>query len=128
MTTSPDPSGNSTVLYFENSTLVGKRETYCCGYSNSRETVSGYWPNTAFFCPTCGEIWARAVYDHHFQYQPAPQASWITEGRRCPQHGDGTFLSGYSDQHLSSCSTELLHREALILCLTNPTKELTYVP
>lgn len=118
------PSGNSTVMYFEGPTFVGSREAYCCAVANGVEIASGYWPNTAFFCPTCGEIWARAVYDHHFDYAPKIASPWMTEARRCPQHGDGTFLSGYSGDHLLSCSTELLHREALLLCLTNPTKEL----
>lgn len=117
--------GNATIMYFEGTSLAGSRESYCCGYSPSEgKRVSAYWPHTAYFCPTCGEIWGRAVYDHHFQYDPIPQASWVVESRRCASHGDGYFLSGLGDSHLQSCSRELLRREALLLCLHQPTKEL----
>lgn len=122
---SSEPSGNATILYFDRDQFVGERDLYCCGYATSSgERHSAYWPCTAYFCPHCGEIWGRAVYDFSFTYSPIPSALWVTETRRCPSHGDGTFLSGYAGDHLSQCSTELLHREALILCLSNPTKEL----
>lgn len=120
--------GNALVHYFEGNRLVGTRLQYCCGYAPSKgERRSAYWPNTAFFCPTCGEIWGRAVLDHQFQYSPIPQASWAIESRRCVEHGDGLFLSGYGESHLPSCSRELLQREALILCFHQPTKEFSNV-
>lgn len=110
--------GTAVILYLEGSALVGKRESYCCGYTSANgERRSAYWPNTAYFCPVCGEIWGRAVYSFSFNYQPVPQTSWVTETRRCPNHGDGYFLSGIGDPHLQTCSLELLKREALLLCL-----------
>lgn len=116
----------ATVMYFEGNRLAGTRETYCCGYApSSDKRVSAYWPNTAYFCPVCGEIWGRAVYDHHFQYRPIPQTPWAIESRRCVEHGDGLLLSGYGEESLPSCSRELLAREALILILQNPTKDLS---
>ncbi len=118
--------GNALVHYFEGSALQGTRLQYCCGYApSSGERVSAYWPNTAYFCPVCGEIWGRAVLVPSFQYKPIPQTPWVVESRRCVQHGDGFFLSGYAGDHLSSCSRELLKREALILCLHQPLKDLS---
>lgn len=109
----PEPSGNSTVLYMEGESVVGQREIYCCGYSPSAGvSVSAYWPHTAYFCPMCGEIWGRAIYSHHFDYKPIPQASWVVETRRCVKHGDGTLLTGQSLDH---CSTNLLTREFLAI-------------
>ena len=118
--------GNATVRYFEGNQFIGSRLIYCCGYaSTSGQRHSAYWPNIAFFCPGCGEIGGRAVYDHHFQYQPIISAPWNIETRRCVQHGDGYFLSGYGESSLPDCSRELLKREALILILQNPTKDLS---
>lgn len=109
----PPYSGPSTVQYFEGSTFVGQREIYCCGYAPASGTpVSAYWPHTAYFCALCGEIWGRAIYQHHFSYQPIPQAPWVVESRRCVKHGDGTFLTA---QPLESVSTPLLTRELLAL-------------
>lgn len=115
-------SGNATVRYFERDQFIGSRETYCCGYADSSgKRSSAYWPNTAYVCPVCGELWARAIYEHHFQYEPIPQAPWIVEVRRCAEHGDGYFLVGLgnSASHLSLCSLPLLAREALLLCIHN---------
>ena len=112
--------GNATVLYFERDQPVGQREQYCCGYSHSNGTrVSAYWPNTAYFCPVCGEVWAREVLIHHFSYSPIPPNSWVVETRRCAEHGDGYLLVG-KEAHLQFCSAQLLAREALLLCLRNP--------
>jgi hypothetical protein len=117
-----EPSGNGTILYLEGNTLIGTRLQYCCGYAKSDGSRhSAFWPNTAYFCPTCGEIWARAILQPHFNYQPIPHFSWVTENRRCPTHGDGTLLAGFTEaNHLSCCSLDLLKREALLLCLGNP--------
>lgn len=118
MSSPSSPDGNATVSYFEGSQFLGTREVYCCGYaSTDGKRHSAYWPHTAYFCPHCGEVWARAVYDHHFAYSPIPAASWVVESRRCPSHGDGYLLSGCNSLQLSTCSRELLAREALLLCL-----------
>lgn len=108
-----DTSGNATVLYFEGSQNVGEREVYCCGYaSSSGERFSAFWPHTAYFCPICGEIWGRAIYQHHFSYSPIPKDSWVVETRRCVKHGDGTFLTS---QPLEFASHRLLTRELLAI-------------
>ena len=118
------PSGTALVHYFERDQPVGTRQMHCCGYlSASGQRSSGYWPNTAYFCPCCGELWGRAIYDHQYDYQPFVATSWVIETRRCAEHGDGSFLSGYNAEHLPFCSHELLKREATILCLHNLTKE-----
>lgn len=112
--------GKATIHYLEGTTLVGSREVYCCGTSIGRgERHSAFYPNTAYFCPHCGEIWGRAVYDFQFQYSPIPTAFWVTESRRCPAHGDGYLLVGLTDAELLLCSTPLLAREALLLSLNH---------
>ena len=109
----PRHQGNSTVQYFEGSAFIGQREMYCYGTRvGGGPSLSAYWPHTAFFCPVCGEIWGRAIYQHSFDYQPIPQDSWVIESRRCVKHGDGLFLS---TQLLESCSHPLLRRELLAL-------------
>jgi hypothetical protein len=108
-----EPSGNSTVQYFEGNTYVGDREVYCCGYARSSgDRFSAFWPHTAYFCPICGELWGRAIYQYHFTYSPIPTDSWVVEVRRCVKHGDGTFLNS---QLLDHCSTRLLTRELLAI-------------
>ena len=63
-----------------------------------------------FYCPNCGDIWARAVADdkdsrHHFY------------PRRCVKCGNGTLGVFFT---VNSMSHSLLFREALVL-LTTPT-------
>lgn len=108
--------GKALVTYLEHGVLVGTREMYCCGYSpTSGKSISAYWPHTAMFCPVCGEIWGRVIYNYQFQYLPTPTLSpWVIEIRRCLTHGDGQFLVGLDD-HLLSCSPDLLRREYLVL-------------
>lgn len=113
-------SGNAILRYFERDQYIGRREVYCCGYAPaSGKSVSAYWPNLAYFCPECGEIWARGIYEYGFDYQPIPPSPWVVETRRCAEHGDGYLLVGLGDSapHLSCCSLPLLAREALLLCL-----------
>lgn len=119
-----EPSGNAIAQYFEGNQFIGERLMYCCGYSPSTDVrVSAYWPNTAYFCPICGEVWAREILQHQFDYAPIPQKPWVVETRRCAQHGDGYLLVG-KESELRHCSTPLLAREALLLCIRNP----HYVP
>jgi hypothetical protein len=120
VSSSNSPDGNATVRYFERDQYIGSRESYCCGYATSAgERHSAYWPNTAYVCPTCGELWGRAVYEYHFAYESLVHAPWVVETRRCAEHGDGYFLVGLGDSapHLSNCSLPLLAREALLLCI-----------
>lgn len=43
--------------------------------------------NTCFFCPECGETWARRVFA-----DLPPLQGWNVELRYCARHGDGTML------------------------------------
>lgn len=109
----PTPtSGCAHVYYYEGPLSVGSRDVYCCGASDAEESFSAHWPNIAYFCPKCGEIWGRAVYVFQFTYSPRVDCSWVVEIRRCAKHGDGTFLVG---QSLEYCTTPLLLREFLLL-------------
>lgn len=103
-------SGSATIYYLDqDQSLLGQREIYCCGYNESR---SAYWPNLAFFCPSCGNLWARAIFSFDFTYVPIPQEAWKIFIRPCARCGDGTLLSNDS---LSGASPELLTRELLAL-------------
>lgn len=56
----------------------------------------------AFFCPECGEVWARAFWlDSKGQLSP-----FTAEVQCCEQHGGGSLLS-------LSALLEILPREAL---------------
>ena len=102
-------SGAATILYFDqDQAFLGQCKVYCCGYS---ETYSAYWPNTAFFCPLCGELWARAIFTFDFTYTPIPKETWTVTKRPCAKCGDGTLLG----EQLDGASPELLTRELLAL-------------
>ena len=119
MTSSEEAVGIAYVRYFEKDSFIGTREMYCCGFSpgNGAPPVSAHWPHTAYFCPVCGEIWARAVLEHQFNYAPLPaKILWSVEIRRCAEHGDGTLLIGHLTD-LERCSQSLLAREALALSM-----------
>jgi hypothetical protein len=108
--------GQAVVRYLDRSRSLGTRRAYCCGLSHAGESLSAYWPNTAYFCPVCGEIWAREIYSFEFDYQPIPDQPWVVEARRCAAHGDGLLLTG---KNLDQCSPEIIQREALILLERN---------
>lgn len=112
-------SGEATLRYFEYEQLVGEERRLCASHTTGAgETFSGCYPNTAYFCPVCGNIWGRAVYEFKFDYQPIPAKLWTLEIRRCRNDGDGLFLTGHSDFMLNhTCSISLLRREAEILVL-----------
>lgn len=105
-------SGIANVLYYAQGSLVGTRRTYCCSASDSGTTFSAYWPNTAYFCPHCGDIWGRSIYEFQFDYAPRVRVPWVIESRNCLAHGDGTFLISVP---LSDCDSPLLTRELLAL-------------
>ena len=112
-------AGNATVQWFENDVFVGEQYVYCCGSAMpGGESASGYWPNLAIICPECGRLWARAIYQYEFSYQPRVPWKWVAEARRCPEHGDGTFLR--ERDILDQCSPEILRREAILLLLRQP--------
>jgi predicted RNA-binding Zn-ribbon protein involved in translation (DUF1610 family) len=106
--------GNATLRFLESSRFVGEIRQYCCGYASpSGERSSAYWPNIAFICPQCGELWARAVYSFEFTYRPIPLARWVVKARHCPECGDGHLIP--PDTDLATVSPELLKREVFLL-------------
>lgn len=104
--------GNATIQYFEGSRYVGSRQMYCCGAGAEGERFSAYWPHVAFFCPQCGELWGRAIYQREFDYHPRVTAEWHVETKHCARCGDGQFLSGLP---LDGADKDLLTRELLAL-------------
>jgi hypothetical protein len=115
----PEVSGRILMRYFEGDEYVGERGliTGACRYDD--KTWSGYWPNVAYFCPTCGLTWAREIRTPLFDYRPIPEAVWAIEIRRCVKHGDGYLLTGLTDSALADCTLGLLKREALLLCINH---------
>ena len=77
--------------------------------------------NLAYFCPRCGNIWARAerMGNEMVAFARSPSITFITEYHICkPCGGDGSLLS-YThfqilDNYLSSISTAQLQYEFLI--------------
>ena len=104
------------VNYFEQDQFVGQRKMYCCGYDQvSGPSVSAFWPHTAYFCPQCGQLWGRAIFDYQFDYSPIPRSSWVIESRPCAHCGDGQFLVGQYPEDLGPEAYDLLKREVLVL-------------
>ena len=99
------PDGMAEVIYSTGTQTIGTREVYCCGASDSGKTFSAYWPHTAYFCPFCGQVWARAQYFHRFNYSPRVDQPWAIEIRKCLSHGDGQLLVG---QPLDGCDAGLI--------------------
>lgn len=66
----------------------------------------------AYFCYTCGEIWARIVVMNEDQ-------DWRINNAYCPRHGLGTIWCSYDREHMRALPREALEREAL-LALENP--------
>ena len=65
--------GNATLSVFEQGQLTSSSEIYCCGTPYER---SAFWPHVASFCPECGEVWRREVYDYHFNYLTNAAPFW----------------------------------------------------
>jgi hypothetical protein len=105
-------TGITTVQYFEKDQFIGERTLACGSVSVDGKSFSAYWPHIAYFCPSCGELWGREVYQHDFKYTPYVKSSWAMEVRRCVECGDGTFLT---ERNLDGCSKDLLTREFLAL-------------
>ena len=109
-------SGDVLASYFENGQMVGKRSTYASSYEEDGQHYSTYWPNIAYVCPFCGELWGRLRYDFAFTYSPVPRNGWVVEVRRCRSCGDGQFLVG---QPVDYADADLLRRELSILLEKN---------
>ena len=105
--------GIALVQYFEHDQFVGTRRTYCCSASEAGVSFSAYWPHTAYFCPKCGDLWAREIFTYEFDYAPRVRSSWAVESRPCVSCGDGQLLSGHHS--LDNVDSALLTRELLAL-------------
>lgn len=62
--------------YFIGKQNIGSAKDLLCSKPNF---------HNAYFCPKCGEIWARALV-------MACDLSWTVTYRYCHHHGDGTLL------------------------------------
>lgn len=107
-------SGTSVAQFFERDVFVGECTQYSAGVEYTGKRYSGYWPNVAYFCPCCGELWGREILTHKFKYCPVPQEEWKVTERACADCGDGQFLT---DRPLEQASFELLLREFQVLLL-----------
>ena len=109
-------SGTSIVQFFERDVFVGDLQQYSCGYADGAgRRHSCHWPHIAFFCPSCGELWGRAILTHRFFYNPTIPNAWQVVERSCVECGDGQFLSEKED--LGSVSSALLFREFQVLLM-----------
>jgi hypothetical protein len=110
----PSPRCIAEAQYFEGRQYVGSRRA-------AIPDVPDFWPSVAYFCPTCGELWGRMIYQFPEDYTTRSTVAWMIERRRCVKHGDGQFLVGYDLHPLENFSSGLLKREAEVLLYT--TKE-----
>jgi len=77
--TTIEHSGHATLTTFEGSDVKQER-IYCAGTPPNH---SCYYPNVAWFCPECGEIWRRQVYSFEFTYRPLPAEKWKVYSTHC---------------------------------------------
>ena len=106
--------GQAKAIYLESGRCVGERVLSIQPVQVGGTYHSAYLPSTAYFCPYCGEIWAREIISLPPNYKPIPKTSWAVEHRACPEHGDGYLLVG---KDLDNCSLSLLKREVELLFL-----------
>jgi hypothetical protein len=98
--------------YFERDSFVGSRDVQLEARDAEGRLFYPFCPNTAYFCPQCGELWGRQVQDGETEYSSRGWPSWTIERRPCVEHGDGQMLFA---QPLDGASPELLTRELLAL-------------
>jgi hypothetical protein len=76
--------------------------------------------SVAYFCPDCGDVWARLVFTSQFPHvEPQPFNDPLRVG--CLQHGDpweiaGSLLSGRMLGILPYLPPDILQRELMIHC------------
>lgn len=87
-------AGGALVQCFDHSELVGSYSHYCCGFDNLGDSWSAWWPHIALFCPFCGELWGRRVYQYNFDYRPygEDRQPWVVETEPCVHHGGGQLI------------------------------------
>ena len=96
----------ATVQYFEGTSYIGSREIELAYKPGDIICWSRSWPNTAYWCQDCGEIWARSVTQAEISL---PQ-DWGLVHKRCPKHGAGLLLL-WTD--LEGADEDLTRREFL---------------
>lgn len=107
----PPCHGAARVTYWTGNIFLGDRRQYCALSGEH----SCYYPNRIFFCPVCGDVWAREVWQFEFPYSPRPHLpSWVSESSPCEAHGGGLLLPDTLGDP-SSYSPQLLRRESLVL-------------
>lgn len=62
----------------------------------------------AYFCSSCGEIWARIVVD-------GDPRGWFLYYSLCPRHGLGTIYFKYESEHMGALPRAALEREFLLI-------------
>jgi len=83
-------NGNAQLYRFVGNALESSERVYCCGTPPER---SAYYPNIAWFCGECGEIWRRDVYEFEFHYHPIPRERWKVSLDYCPPCTQAIFTS-----------------------------------
>ena len=73
-------SGHAQVTLFTPQGTESRR-VYCAGTPPNN---SCYYPNVAWFCSECGDIWKRQVYTFEFPYRPLVAEKWKVYSSRCP--------------------------------------------
>ena len=70
--------------------------------------------NVAFFCPLCGDIWARRVVE-------GGDPQWVLWNRLCKRHPSsisrgcsGSVWQNYDTEYLTNMPLDLLRREFLL--------------
>ena len=101
-------SGLITITYTVWGHHLGSVRHYACGFAEGGESYSAHWPSVAFFCPNCGDIWARGTVEHHFPYAPKVNTPWTLETVFCALHGNGSLIP---TQQLDHADEVLLKRE-----------------
>lgn len=96
--------GHAAASWYEKNRLIGVGREYLCGASQGGVSFSAYWPHSAFFCPVCGEIWARKVFEYEFNYRPLSSSPWTCLTKNCDKHGGpGLFHLTDPKQIPSTC-------------------------
>lgn len=114
-------AGGAVIQCFDHSELVGSYSHYCCGFDNAGDKYSAWWPHIALFCPFCGELWGRRVYQYDFDYRPyGDHVPWVVETEACAAHGGGQLVPNT----LVSIADEPLLRREFNLLMQQFTKEL----
>ena len=103
------------ISFFEGNAFIGQARAECGTVDVARTQYHAYWPNTAYFCPACGELWGRRVHEFKFNYHPYYQGvGWEVVSHRCPKDGGGEFLA-YDRFLEGTYDKALLTRELLVL-------------